>query len=219
MFCRLIPFPKERLLKEAWLKQFNRTEEYNSEKLLQPKRWQRVCSVHFVDRQPTHENPLPELLLVQDKKKRAPNKRKMKAKAYQGGESPNYCPSPNPDDSIVPSSAPVDSGMVTSDVIPIHERKFTIFFIFGLIKRLRTEIAAMKKEREILRFHIIKLRSLKEAVALIPFNKGIGSTSRTCYATGCTNSDQKLIKWRGVKCEEHAVPHDSEMCSCEEPFR
>ena len=46
-----------------------------------------------------------------------------------------------------------------------------------------------------------------------------GSTSKTCYAIGCPNSDQKLIRWRAERCEEHAVPHYSELCSCSEPFR
>ena len=44
------------------------------------------------------------------------------------------------------------------------------------------------------------------------------STSRTCYAIGCSNSDYQLLRWRGEICSLHGVLHASESCTCAEPF-
>ncbi|XP_076321031.1 uncharacterized protein LOC143230776 isoform X2 [Tachypleus tridentatus] len=45
-----------------------------------------------------------------------------------------------------------------------------------------------------------------------------GSTSRHCYAVGCTNGDYKLLKWKQKMCEVHKVYYDSPLCSCSPPF-
>ena len=156
--CRLIPFPKERLLKEAWLKQFNRTEEHNSETLLQPKRFQRVCSVHFVDGQPSHENPLPELLLVQDKKRSVSGKKRIQADSDRcPGTRAKKTParsSCNPDASSFPSpsSVAINFETVTKDASTLLTvTKFILCVLISLFESIRQDVANRRVELHFLR--------------------------------------------------------------------
>ena len=61
----LYPFPTQRKdphNRRIWIKNIYRKDEKTGKKL-ESKKYDRVCSVHFVDGKPTKDHPYPELLL------------------------------------------------------------------------------------------------------------------------------------------------------------
>ena len=62
---RLFPFPTEAKseARQRWIKAVNRADPHHPWKLLDPSKWQRVCSEHFVDGSPSMAHPDPELKL------------------------------------------------------------------------------------------------------------------------------------------------------------
>ncbi len=62
---KLLTFPTEKKNPDArkeWIRLVNRTDT-KTRKIWEPKRWHRICSVHFVHGQPTPEHPYPTQLL------------------------------------------------------------------------------------------------------------------------------------------------------------
>ena len=73
-FLRLFPFPtvaKDKEKRDRWIKLMNRIESGTKNKVFNPSKDARVCPTHFINGEPTVQNPDPVLSLGYDSRRKA----------------------------------------------------------------------------------------------------------------------------------------------------
>ena len=147
---RLHTFPTARKNPEArrrWLQALARATSRTNVAYLEPKKDQRVCSVHFVDGVPNGEHPDPEIVLGHTKKRPGPRETDTarSARCAKRANTISAPASPHEEPVVITST----TGTSTRSLLLLA--RFMITILLNVIRTLKRENSELKKANIILK--------------------------------------------------------------------
>ena len=233
---RLIPFPKDTEKRRQWVQRVSRKEKKDGKWIdWESQAYSRICSEHFLDGEPTIENPLPTLHLGHSHSKENTKRRKLFRRSVEVTEAPgnnssllldepSVTLSPASEEQVVEDQQPCEQEITTSSADGTRHDHMYVYWCTcspmcccvgckqkeDKIRAQQAEINQLKEELE----KVKKAKKKKESVttkllrtdAKVNFYTGLPDLA-TFYTVYHEIEDKatNLKYWRGAKTTKPTV--------------